>query len=82
MVLVYTGIMYRQLHVHLEPEQHDFLRSESARTGLSMSELVRRSLDYAYRPESRQRVRGFELAVGLWKRPDAATVGRRLRLRD
>lgn len=74
--------MARHLHVLLEDEQHEFLRSESARSGLAMAELVRRALDYAYRPDERRRVGGFEVAVGLWKRPDAALVGRRLRLRD
>jgi hypothetical protein len=74
--------MGRRTHVMLTDEQHAFLRDESARTGLSIGELVRRALDYAYRPDGRRRVGGFEVALGVWKRPDAALVGRRLRLRD
>lgn len=74
--------MARYSHVVLTDDQYTFLRAESARSGLSMSELVRRAVDYADRPERRPRVGGFEVALGLWKRPDAATVGRRLRLFD
>jgi hypothetical protein len=61
----------------LSDRQHAFLRDEAARTGLSLAELVRRAIDYAYRPHSRPRLRGFELSLGLWKRPDAALLGRR-----
>jgi hypothetical protein len=57
--------------------QHAFLKYESARTGLSMCELVRRAIDATYRPYSRPRISGYELSVGVWKRPDAAVVGRR-----
>jgi len=56
---------------------HSFLRDESVRTGLPMAELVRRALDATYRPHGRPSVNGFELTLGLWKRPDAAVVGRR-----
>jgi hypothetical protein len=74
--------MSRRTQVILTDEQHAFLRGEAERTGLSMGELVRRALDYAYRLEDRKRVGGFEVALGIWKRPDAALIGRRLRLRD
>ena len=57
--------------------QHAFLVSESARTGLSMAELVRRALDLAYRPGERPRVRGFDVSLGVWRSPDAAVAGRR-----
>lgn len=68
----------------LTDRQHEFLSSESIRTGLSLAELVRRAIDGTYRPYARDRVRGYELSVGLWRRPDAAVVGRRPpgRLRD
>jgi len=62
----------------LEPEHVEFLVGESARTGLSRSELVRRALDETHRPEARFRVRGFDIGVGLWRAPDAAIVGRRV----
>ena len=69
--------MSRKTQITLTDGQHDFLIEESAVTGLSLAELVRRAIDATYRPHSRPRVRGFEFNAGLWKRPDAATVGRR-----
>jgi hypothetical protein len=42
-----------------------------------MAELVRRAIDRVYRPELRPKVPGYELSLGLWKRPDAAVIGRR-----
>jgi hypothetical protein len=69
--------MGRRTHVILTDRQHAFLVDESGRTGLSMGELVRRAIDRTYRPHSRPRLRGFEVSVGLWDRPPAATSGRR-----
>jgi hypothetical protein len=57
------------------------LRDESRRTGLSLAELVRRSVDRVYRPHERPVVRGFELNLGLWRELDAAIVARRVRPR-
>jgi len=62
----------------LEPEQFAFLAGEAERTGLSRSELVRRAIDDAYRPEARRRVAGFDVGIGIWRAPDAAVAGRRL----
>ena len=62
----------------LTDAQYDFLRAEATLTGLSRAELVRRELDCTYRPETRQRVAGYELSVGLFREPDAAVAGRRL----
>ena len=64
--------------VMLEPEQYDYLVGESVRTGLSRSELMRRALDDAYRPEARVRVGGFDICFGFWRAPDAAVAGRRV----
>ena len=64
--------------VMLEPEQYDYLVGESVRTGLSRSELMRRALDDAYRPEARVRVGGFDIGFGFWRAPDAAVAGRRV----
>jgi hypothetical protein len=76
-----TGVhmcwMSQRFHVTLSDRQHLFLRDESVRSGLSMSELVRRAVDTTYRPHQRGTVNGFELSLGMWKRPDAAVVGRR-----
>ena len=41
------------------------------------AELVRRLIDRAWRAGERPTLGGFELSVGLWKRPDAAVAGRR-----
>jgi hypothetical protein len=65
--------------VLLTPEQYAFLLAESARTGLSRAELVRRALEDVYRPEERPSVGGWEVSLGFWPRPDAALVGRRRR---
>ena len=78
MVYAYTCGMRVRTQVMLEPEQYDYLLGESARTGLSRSELIRRALDETYRPEARIRVRGFDLGIGVWRAPDAAVVGRRI----
>jgi hypothetical protein len=69
--------MLIRAHVMLTHRQRTFLKDESARTGLSVCELVRRAIDTTYRPHSRTRVRGYELSLGVWQRPDAAIVGRR-----
>jgi hypothetical protein len=63
--------------VILTDRQHAFLTAEADRTGLSFGDLVRRAIDTTYRPHARPTVRGVEINVGVWKRPDAAVVGRR-----
>ena len=42
-----------------------------------MAELIRRAIDKVYRPELRPKIPGYELSLGVWRRPDAAIVGRR-----
>lgn len=69
----------RRMHVIVTDRQHAFLHDESERSGLSIAELVRRAVDATYRPHERPRVDGFELSLGLWRRPDAAVLGRRRR---
>jgi hypothetical protein len=69
--------MSRRTQIVLTDRQHAFLCSESSRTGLSLGELVRRAIDGTYRPHARERVGGYELSIGFWRRPDAAVVGRR-----
>jgi hypothetical protein len=76
------GEVSMSIHVLLRDSQHAFLRNESARSGLSMGELVRRALDATYPLARRRQVGGFELNVGLWRRLDAAVTGRRLRRLD
>jgi hypothetical protein len=74
---VYTYIMSRRTQVTLTDRQHAFLVGEAFRTGLSLAELVRRAVDSTYRPHLRPTLRGLELSVGVWRRPDAAVAGRR-----
>lgn len=69
--------MYRDIHVHIAERQYLWLKSESPLTGLPMAELIRRALDYTYRPDARQKVSGWQASLGWWKHPDAAVVGRR-----
>jgi len=69
--------MSRKTQLTLTDRQYAYLIGESIRTGLSMAELMRRAIDKVYRPELRPKVPGFELSLGLWKRPDAAVIGRR-----
>jgi len=73
----HRGPMSRRTQLTLTDRQHAYLLGESIRTGLPMAELVRRAIDRVYRPELRPKVPGYELSIGLWKRPDAAIVGRR-----
>lgn len=68
--------MSRSVHLTLTEGQHALLVEESVRTGLSMSELVRRALDSTYRPTLRPIVAGFTVNLGLTRGPDAAVVGR------
>ncbi|HKI91421.1 MAG TPA: hypothetical protein VJ986_03895 [Gaiellaceae bacterium] len=69
--------MSRRTQIVLTDRQHAFLLEESRRTGLPLAELVRRAVDRTYRPAARPTVKGYEVSVGLWRRPDAAIVGRR-----
>ena len=69
--------MSRDLHVHIAERQYLLLRNESSISGLPMAELVRRAIDFTYLAEARPRAKGFQASIGLWRNPDAATVGRR-----
>ena len=74
--------MSREFHLLLTTRQHALLTDESARTGLPMAELIRRAIDKTYRPQALPTVRGVELSLGLWRRPDAAVAGRRTKTLD
>lgn len=75
------GPIGRRLQIQVTDRQYALLREEASRTSLPMAELIRRAVDAVYRPNSRLRVGGVELSLGLWHEPDAAAVGRRHRLR-
>ena len=74
--------MSQRFNLFLTDRQHELLRDEAARTGLPIAELVRRAIDRSYRREARPTVRGVELSLGVWRRPDAAVAGRRTRTLD
>jgi hypothetical protein len=76
----YNTSMYKHIHVLVTPRQHAFLRDEARRSGLPMNELVRRAIDSGLRPKAAFHVFGYELRLGLFRRPDAATIGRGSRL--
>jgi hypothetical protein len=69
--------MTRRLQISISDRQYQVLNGEANRTGLSMAELIRRLVDRALTPGSRRNLNGFEVSVGVWKRPDAAVAGRR-----
>jgi hypothetical protein len=69
--------MSRRFNFYLEDVQYDVLTAESGRSSVSVAELIRRAIDRAFELDSSRRVGGIELSVGVWKRPDAAIVGRR-----
>jgi hypothetical protein len=71
--------MSRRTQITLTDHQHTFLIGESLRSGLSLAELIRRAVDTVYRPGTRPSVPGYELSLAVWRRPDAAVVGRRAR---
>lgn len=71
------GPIGRRIQINVTDRQHALLREESARTGLPVSELIRRAIDGTYRPGAAVRVGGFEVNVGVFRDPDAAATGRR-----
>ena len=79
-VFMHPSRIGRRAHVILTDRQHAFLREESARTGLSFGELVRRAIDATYRPYARPKVAGWEIGLSVARRPDAASVGRRTKI--
>ena len=76
---MYISGMSRRTQVTFTDRQHAMLIDESNRTGLPMSELVRRSIDLAYRPTRRSPfLRGFEVSVSIWRGLDAAFAARKV----
>jgi hypothetical protein len=69
--------MTRRFNLYLEDLQYDVLTAESGRSSISVGELIRRAIDQAFELDSSRRTGGIELSLGVWKRPDAAVVGRR-----
>jgi hypothetical protein len=75
---MYIYSMSKRTQITLTERQHALLLDEAFRSGLSMAELVRRAVDSVYRPYRRPSVRGVEVSLGVWRRPDAGVVARRV----
>jgi hypothetical protein len=69
--------MSKRFNLILEDGQYAYLTAESERQCVAVAELIRRSIDHAFELRGSERTDGFELSLGLWRRPDAAIVGRR-----
>lgn len=69
--------MSKRFNLILEESQYAFLTRESERQSLAVAELIRRAIDHTFELRTSDRTDGFELSFGLWRRPDAAVVGRR-----
>jgi hypothetical protein len=65
-----------QINTLIEYRQYRLLKEESVRSSVSMAELIRRAIDKTYRPNYRPRIAGLEVNFGVWRRPDAAVLGR------
>jgi hypothetical protein len=59
--------MSQKITCVVDDATYDFLKRESERTSVSMSELVRRALDKIYRLRGR-RTTGIEVYFGIWRR--------------
>jgi hypothetical protein len=68
----------RRFQVTLTDEQLEALDRESKASGLSKAAIIRRAIDYVFSLNLREHVLGYEVSVAIWRRPDAAAVGRRL----
>ena len=59
--------MAHRMQITLRDDQYDALRDQAARTGLSVAELVRRSLDREHgRPTKEERLRIIRDTAGAW----------------
>jgi Ribbon-helix-helix domain len=59
--------MSQKITVVVDDETYDFLKAESERTSVPMSELVRRALDVVFKLKGR-RTTGLEIRFGVWRR--------------
>ncbi|HZT90565.1 MAG TPA: hypothetical protein VFA05_00850 [Gaiellaceae bacterium] len=73
--------MGQRFNLILEDRQYAALAAESARSSVAMAELMRRAIDAALGLEGERTTPGFEVSFGLWRRPDAAVIGRRAGVR-
>ena len=73
--------MSHRTQITLTDDQYATLKRESARTGVSLAELVRRAVARVYGRRGSQSVDGFEASFGAWKDRDfdGATYVERIR---
>lgn len=72
--------MGTRFNLILEERQYRHLTSEAERQSVSVAELIRRAIDQTY-ALTEPRPGGLEVSLAVWRRPDAAVVGRRPGLR-
>jgi hypothetical protein len=73
--------MSRKFTLTLEDRQYTVLCSEAERSSVAMAELVRRAVDESFGLKPDRKSPGLGLTFGIWKRPDAALLGRRAGVR-
>jgi hypothetical protein len=66
-----------RIHIQISEKMYRRLTRIANMTGLSVAELIRRAIERVYWPGELPKMKGFEISLGLWKRPDASVVGRR-----
>jgi hypothetical protein len=67
----------RKFTLTLEERQYDVLSTEAERSSVAVAELIRRAIDESFGLRLERRSPGVGLTLGLWRRPDAALLGRR-----
>jgi hypothetical protein len=75
------GSMYvpvsRKFTMTLEERQYAVLSHEAERSSVAVAELIRRAIDESFGLRPDRRSPGVGVTVGVWRRPDAAVLGRR-----
>lgn len=66
--------MSRRTQITLTDDQYALLKRESARSGVSLAELIRRAILSAYGRPHDDGIDGFEASFGLWADRDLDSV--------
>ena len=67
----------RKFTLTLEDRQYTVLTGEAERSSVAVAELVRRAIDESFGLKPDRKSPGLGVTLGIWKRPDAALLGRR-----
>jgi hypothetical protein len=73
--------MGTRFQLTLEERQYRYLTAESERLSVPVAEMIRRAIDNTYSLANDRKTSGMEVSFGIWRRPDAALVGRRAGVR-